>query len=273
MELAQIETQRTGLVQFLIVLIMIFLGLILYIAHDKVPGYTVPTLAVLSLLSCLYVMAKERRLVRQHNELASEVRYEKRHVGYLDKKLKAERTESEQFESQLKELLEIYRALMAVNETADPKHTSDAILRAALDLVGGDCGSVMMLDEGRKNLSFAAMHGLAGTPRDQKQPVADGIAGWVATHGEPVLIDGKASEDPRFSNLLERHTPISISMSVPLKIRGEVCGVLNLGITEAKEKANFDEEDLRSAAIFAQHAAMALENARLHRDLAVLHSA
>ena len=62
-----------------------------------------------------------------------------------------------------------------------------------------------------------------------KLRVGQGITGWVAEHGEPVIVTGKAREDPRFRFFHELpEDSYEAFLSVPLMCRGRVVGVINL---------------------------------------------
>jgi signal transduction protein with GAF and PtsI domain len=62
-----------------------------------------------------------------------------------------------------------------------------------------------------------------------KLRVGQGITGWVAEHGEPVVVAGKAREDPRFRFFHELpEDSYEAFLSVPLMCRGRVMGVINL---------------------------------------------
>jgi len=60
---------------------------------------------------------------------------------------------------------------------------------------------------------------------------------------------------------------------VPLLLRGEVLGVLNLSLTSKALKDSLSDYELRMAAIFAQYAASAVENARLRLAASTLDAA
>jgi signal transduction protein with GAF and PtsI domain len=62
-----------------------------------------------------------------------------------------------------------------------------------------------------------------------KLRVGQGITGWVAEHGEAVAIPEKAAQDPRFQFFHELpEDSYEAFLSVPLKCRGRVVGVINL---------------------------------------------
>ncbi|HAW60705.1 MAG TPA: hypothetical protein DCW86_04470, partial [Actinobacteria bacterium] len=96
----------------------------------------------------------------------------------------------------------------------------------------------------------------------------EGIAGWVAEKGEPLLISD-ISKDSRFKDL-KRREDICAALCVPLKIKGKVIGVLNVG---AVCPHMFTKDDLRIVSSVAGQAAIAIHNARLFTQLEELYLA
>jgi two-component system, NarL family, sensor kinase len=97
--------------------------------------------------------------------------------------------------------------------------------------------------------------------------LGEGVSGWVASHGEPVvLVDDKAA-DPRYRYIPALRGEEFISMlSVPVVTPlGHLIGVLNVHTRLRREFAAADVELLRSVAGLV---AGAIENARLHTRLA-----
>ena len=251
MDLKSVESQRSELLLFVVALVMIFLGAIAYISFRNGQGFLVPALTIVSLLACLYIIDKERRLRNLQKRLIRE--------------LVDEQDRSASLESRLQEITALYRAISTVNSVVEPEHTFDAVLRAALELVGADRGSVMLLDELDERLKIVSSQGLSQTIIAQtREKLGQGVAGWVAQQCKPVLLDGDAKDDDRFEHTLEMEDDdLHFSMSVPLHIRNEVLGVLNMGLTARASKEELSEYELRMATVFAQHAAVAIENARL----------
>jgi len=87
------------------------------------------------------------------------------------------------------------------------------------------------------------------------------VAGWVAQHGEPVLIED-ARNDTRFTPKVDEltHTETRSIVCVPIKARGHVLGVIEL--VNALGKPSFGVEDIPILKSLADYAAIALENAR-----------
>ncbi len=250
MKLTQVENQRTQLLQFVLLLIMLLLSLITYLSVTRHQGVLIPALTTVSLLGCLYVIGRERRLRALQGQLLAEL---------LD-----EQKKSSGLELRLKELTALYRAISRVSAVEDPTQICDAVLHSALELVEGDLGSIMMPDDDGQTLVIVSARGLdSEVVMATRQHIASGVAGWVASNREPALVTGKASEDGRFEDVGAHEEKLDFSASVPLVLRDELLGVLNLGVTPGEPREPFSEYDLRLVTVFAQHAVVAIQNARL----------
>lgn len=96
----------------------------------------------------------------------------------------------------------------------------------------------------------------------------EGIGGWVAQYGEPLLVPD-VSQEPQYYSLGEVDKTRS-ALAVPLKTKEAVVGVLNV---HSDHLNAFDESDLAVLQSLAHQAAIAIENARLYeqaRQLAVV---
>jgi signal transduction histidine kinase len=100
----------------------------------------------------------------------------------------------------------------------------------------------------------------------QRTPLDEGIAGWVASRGVPVLVND-AQNDARFSPSVDTRTGFLTKSVVcaPIQIRGQTIGVLEA--LNKRSDQGFDSEDLRLIITTANQAAVAIENARLYQSL------
>ncbi len=261
MELSHVEKQRTERLRFILLVIIAVPGGGVFVCFTRQQGYLVPGLAGICLCACLYVIGKERHLKRLQAELVGELVERQRQIV-------EEQQKSASFEERLQELTRLYRAISTVNSGTDPERTFETVLRAALELVGGDRGSIMLMEEGEELLVIVASQGLSDDVVTQtRRKLGEGVVGWVALNREPVLLSTKAHEDERFVGVMQMDAEIHFSMSVPLLLRNRVMGVLNLGIAPNQPKERFEEYDLRMATIFAQHASVAIENAGLVKNM------
>jgi two-component system NarL family sensor kinase len=97
--------------------------------------------------------------------------------------------------------------------------------------------------------------------------LGEGVSGWVASHGEPVVLVDDKTADPRYRYIPalrgeEFTSMLSVPVVTPL---GHLIGVLNVHTRLRREFAGADVELLRSVAGLV---AGAIENARLHTRLA-----
>jgi nitrate/nitrite-specific signal transduction histidine kinase len=88
----------------------------------------------------------------------------------------------------------------------------------------------------------------------------EGITGWVAASGEPLLVPD-VSQDPRYVPALGSQT--RSELTVPIKVKNQVIGVLDV---ESKRQDAFDGNDMALLQSLANQAAVALENARLYQQ-------
>lgn len=144
----------------------------------------------------------------------------------------------------------------------DPHILLSRISELICQLIGAHACSVMLLDAGRERLLAKAAYGLH-TERVHLLSFAmgEGVAGWVALHGEAALID-EVADDPRFIPLAEHPTPIASMICVPLTARGQRVGV----VTASSERPGaFTTQHLELVRFLATTIALDIENVRLHR--------
>ncbi|MGH2750200.1 MAG: ATP-binding protein [Actinomycetota bacterium] len=137
----------------------------------------------------------------------------------------------------------------------------DAMLRAVVDLLGVDQGSIMLVDEGGHNLVLSATVGApAGVPVGYRIGCAEGIAGRVLATGKPLLLEEVDAD--AFVNFTAKRRRISSSAVVPLRVRGRAIGVLSIAICE--RSGHLSDDELRVAQMFADQAAGVIHRTRLH---------
>ncbi|MBW3658942.1 MAG: GAF domain-containing protein [Actinobacteria bacterium] len=158
-------------------------------------------------------------------------------------------------------------AARSVNQAGDLAGTLDAILDEAIRLLDADEGSIMLLSRDRQTLRIRASRGLrhevVGATRIQ---VGQGISGYVAASGQPMLIDRRTPVE-RYPDEGERQSNLRSAVSVPLRTRGSVEGVLNLNLLDSSTRSeDFDDLDVELAVLFAEYAAAAVHNAQLYQQ-------
>ena len=161
----------------------------------------------------------------------------------------------------------------SVSERCDPErlpHDSVALRTLLAEVsaaVPSQAASLLLIDPSGRGLAFSASRQLeAGLVDGLRMPADAGIAGWVARHRTPLLLDD-ATADPRWHRAIEEHTsfrPRSM-LCVPLVSKDVLLGVIQ--VMNRVDGRPFDDRQLRLAQILADHTAIAMENARLFRQL------
>ncbi|HSJ52452.1 MAG TPA: PAS domain S-box protein, partial [Anaerolineae bacterium] len=90
----------------------------------------------------------------------------------------------------------------------------------------------------------------------------EGITGWVATSGEPLLVPDLSQESRYYS--LPEAGEMQSELAVPLKTKERVIGVLHV---QSQRLNAFDGSDLDVLQALAHQAAIAIENARLFTEV------
>lgn len=154
---------------------------------------------------------------------------------------------------------------------ADEAHRSllQATVEVARAIFGAKASSVLLLDEEADELVFQAVAGEgAGSLIGVRFPSSTGIAGWVLTTRQSLVIDDLSS-DTRFSRSAAESTGYvpNNMMSVPLLAEERALGVLQVLDRPAESRVKLSEVDLLG--LFANQAAIALDllqRARLARQ-------
>jgi GAF domain-containing protein len=135
----------------------------------------------------------------------------------------------------------------------------DKILHSAIVVVGAEDGSLLLLDEETNELVFVLVHGdIRHELRGYRIPGEAGIAGWMVSHREPLIINNPA-QDWRFSHQVDTTFGFSTRslIGVPMIARGKIIGVIELLNKHNNEE--FTETDLTLLSILGQSAATALD--------------
>lgn len=171
----------------------------------------------------------------------------------------------------LDDLLVFHRLARSLNSSLDLR----TILRTILDhmerLIQADLWALLMLDEPRTELYYAiAAGGEEAALRDLRVKVGEGVAGWVAQHGETLIVPD-AADDPRLDPQLSGTKPagtgaahlrrIRSVIALPLKGRTGTLGVIEILNPHAGQ---MDDYTIAFLHILADHAAIAIENANDH---------
>jgi signal transduction histidine kinase len=163
--------------------------------------------------------------------------------------------------ARLERLIEISRSL---NSTLNLRPLLHRIVMAAQEITETEACSIMLVDRQSGQLYFEEATNLPGV-RSIVVPMEGSVAGWVAQHGEPLVV-ADTRKDPRFWDKADKQSTFTTRsiLAVPLITRGNVIGVL-----EAINKAGgaeFTDEDVDTLGVLGAQAAVAVQNALLFQQ-------
>ena len=174
------------------------------------------------------------------------------------------REQNESFEDRITALYALQDAARSLALELNVPLLLKKILRSAVQVMDATAGSLLLLDPSTDQLVFEVIEGGGGEALSKQRIGRDqGVAGWVATHCEPVVVNDVTTDD-RFYAGIDRVSSFTTNnlLCVPLMSKGEVIGVLQL--LNKKSGDLFDEDDVNILNIFASQSAAAIESARLY---------
>ena len=183
--------------------------------------------------------------------------------------------------ARLLELTELFRISENIASIRDEEELLDFVLRAALERVDASRGSLMLTTPDGKTLEVAASFGIPDEAIKKHAEMGSSISGLVAQRGEALLVEDieQQPEVAQISHRLQDHSFISVPLERKISVNGEsipngrprVLAVMN--VSEKRKGAQFTEGDLKILRIVANHAAAAIENVRLIKDIEHAHLA
>ncbi len=191
-------------------------------------------------LGVLVVLAHQRKTLIELNRL-----YE---AALADELEKAQRRSG-----RVLALLNVSRGMVVQN---DLQAVFEGITQTCIDGIGCDTASIMLYDPEDDSLEVRAASG-QNIPQGMigsRQKVGKGIAGMVARRREPVLLK-KSAVPP---GVEARNPSIAASMVVPIILRDELVGVLN--VSTKNNDANWDDDDMHALQVFAENVGIAIHH-------------
>lgn len=175
-----------------------------------------------------------------------------------------EKQELQEEVASLKEIVNLYVMSKAMGSVIDMDKLLSTILQLACDSVNADGSSLMLYNKERNLLEVKVATG----------SFKDKVIGKTVNIGE--RFSGRAAElrrnliqedveDQDWFRKILKYEKIESGMSIPMIVRDELIGVLNLKRTSSPEK--FQRRDMELANIFAEQIAYAVNNAWVYEKI------
>ncbi len=145
----------------------------------------------------------------------------------------------------------------------------EAILQIGLEnvlaIMGDAVGGIMLLDEPTKTLSYRVHYGLSDKyAQEMHLNLGEGIAGKVAQDGRAILLDDISLEPTAARPALISMEGLRAFLSVPLRAKDTVLGVMNVSSRTAHQ---FTERDVHLLHSIGDLLGVAIEQANLYEQL------
>ena len=145
--------------------------------------------------------------------------------------------------------------------------TVDDVLQLIVDrvreLVGARYAALGILADDRRRIDRFVTSGI--TPEQRRllgdPPQGHGLLGLIITEGRSLRISD-IERHPASYGFPPNHPHMTSLLGVPIRLKNRAIG--NLYLTDKIDAAEFAEDDQRLVELFALHAGIAIENARLH---------
>jgi transcriptional regulator with GAF, ATPase, and Fis domain len=163
-------------------------------------------------------------------------------------------------------LLRLQRVARAINSELELGHLLEIIVDHAVELTDAERGFLILFREDGEEMEFHTSRNFAKEPVDSPEySISRSIARRVLDSGEPVVAVN-AVEDERFRDIQSISVlGLRSVLCLPFRLKDRVRGVLY--IDNRLQKGVFSRHDLRMLEALADHAAAAIEKARLIRTL------
>jgi two-component system, NtrC family, sensor kinase len=159
---------------------------------------------------------------------------------------------------------DLYR-LGAIIGQSRGREFQQEVLEQIVHGLGATSGSLALVDEEKQMMFVAACCGLRPDIVGQPLNLGDGVLGWVAANGEPLLLIGDIAHDDRFNRTVVTREPrLGSAIVWPLKWRGRVTGILSVNRDEST--AAFTQAHVEHGQALLNLVVIAIENTRLQDE-------
>ena len=157
-----------------------------------------------------------------------------------------------------RQLFALYGMIRRLNSQTDPGSVLESILDMALEVVRAERGMILLRDAGTKKFDVHLARNLERETIGDVEAFSSGIVAQAGAGQSVLSLDARSDE--RFRELKSVSLyGIHALMCVPLRIRDSIIGAVYV---DSREDGLFTPDDLRFLEAFADHAALALANAR-----------
>jgi len=163
-------------------------------------------------------------------------------------------------ESEMAVIDSLYHISSLVANTDEPKVALKFILHEIVRVLNPSSASISLINPDNKRLELEVSHGLPPNWTNMELALGQGITGWTALHGRPIIVPD-VREEPRYISVRK---DVRSEMAVPMEDRGVIIGVVNV---DSEEVGAFDEDSLKILTLLTNEAARGISRLWLIQQL------
>jgi two-component system, sensor histidine kinase PdtaS len=212
------------------------------------PQQIVPWIGIIFFL----VVGRQLLMIAENTRLSNELR------GELIERVQMNQT----LDRRAREMAALYDISIEINSQLDIPILLRSILRRAAELLEAPMGALFLPRPDGISVRMEVNYNLPAKFEGLVMPLGEGFAGTIAQTSRPLAIEDFSAWrgiSPLVSDLSLRRM-----VGVPLKLGGNLKGVIL--ILDDRRTGEYSESDVLLLSLFADQAAIALENARLYQN-------
>jgi PAS domain S-box-containing protein len=159
-----------------------------------------------------------------------------------------------------RELAVLYETSLEITAQLSLPSLLRTIVARAVGLTGTRMGALYLIRPDGETLELVVSYNLPGDYTGVTLHLGEGLSGRIAQSGEVLAIGDHSHWEGRAA--VYANSPFRRVLGVPLKVGGQVIGVIN--VTDDEQTGEFSQDEVRLVSLFADQAAIAVENARLY---------
>ena len=167
---------------------------------------------------------------------------------------------------QTTQIMTLLNASAMINSSLRSYEINRKTIESAMLLVDAEAASLLFVDETTGKLYFDVALGEKGDDiRTMHIPMGEGIAGWVACHREPLIINDP-QKDSRFKGDMDKKVRFVTRnlICLPVITKGKLLGVLEV---INKRHRDFDRTDMDLLSALSNQIAVAIDNSKLYEEI------
>jgi signal transduction histidine kinase len=182
--------------------------------------------------------------------------------------IRRETSTSERMKRQrIEAIIAVSRLARQINSSLNLQETLDTIVNICSELIDCSMVEIDLWDEEHQMLILQALRSSPerAYPIGQSFPPGKGYTGWVVQNKKSLLVPDVEKYNDLRPDILPGELPFNAYIGIPLLSNDALIGALVLVHDEA---GTFNKNDLLLLEALAEHAVTAIQNARIHDDLA-----